>query len=301
MLCKLTALAAMLTLCSLSAKSQYYFYDHRYYDAELVFEIGGSVGGMNCLTDLGGKNGPGKKFIKDLNYSTTQPAVSLYGLMFYKQAIAVRLEGTFGSVTAYDSIIKTPGSSNGRYERNLSFKSSITEAQLSIEVHPLFFKEYDEGESPYISPYFVFGIGAFNFNPQAKLNNNWYHLHPLRLEGQGFKEYPDSRDYSLTQVCVPIGAGVKYDVSPLINARVEFLYRILSTDYLDDVSTNYIDPDLFIGYLHPEDAEIAKQLYNRQTTTPQSKPGEKRGNPGAKDTYFSLQFKIGFVIGRKSY
>ena len=47
--------------------AQYYFYDDQYYDNPVIIEIGGSIGIMNCLTDLGGKKGIGKKFIKDLN------------------------------------------------------------------------------------------------------------------------------------------------------------------------------------------------------------------------------------------
>lgn len=42
------------------ASAQYYFYDDKYYDAPLIFEVGGSIGIMNCLTDVGGNKGIGK-------------------------------------------------------------------------------------------------------------------------------------------------------------------------------------------------------------------------------------------------
>ena len=32
-------------------KAQYYFYNGEYYEADFVYEIGGSLGAMNALTD----------------------------------------------------------------------------------------------------------------------------------------------------------------------------------------------------------------------------------------------------------
>ncbi len=54
---------AGLVLCSQKASAQYYFYDDQYYDNPWFFEVGGSLGAMNCLTDIVGKKGIGKKFI----------------------------------------------------------------------------------------------------------------------------------------------------------------------------------------------------------------------------------------------
>jgi hypothetical protein len=122
-------------------QAQYYYYNNKYYDKDITIEAGGSVGIMNCLTDIGGKKGIGKKFIKDLNWKNSKPSFSFYALAMYKYAIAGRLEATFGSVQGADSILKPVASTTfGRYERNLSFKSRITDIQLAVEVHPLFFQ-----------------------------------------------------------------------------------------------------------------------------------------------------------------
>jgi len=168
-------------------------------------------------------------------------------------AIFIRLEGTFGQVVGYDSILKSVASSTfGRYERNLSFKSKISEAQLAVEVHPLFFKKYDDEDPPRLSPYAVAGVGLFSFDPQAKLNGQWYSLQPLHTEGQGFAEYPDRKEYKLNQLNIIAGAGIKYELSPAFNLRFELIHRFLNTDYLDDASqTDYIDPTLFYNYLTP--------------------------------------------------
>src|SRR5438067_2317793 len=118
-------------------KAQYYFFDDTYYDNKIVLEVGISAGGMNCLTDLGGRKGIGKKFIKDLTLKTTRPCGSIYFSAIYQNAIALRIEGTYGNVTAYDSILKKDAASTfGRYERNLSFRSNIFELMISGEFHP---------------------------------------------------------------------------------------------------------------------------------------------------------------------
>ena len=43
------------------AEAQYYFNDNNTYDNPLIYEFGASLGFMNCLTDLGGRKGIGKK------------------------------------------------------------------------------------------------------------------------------------------------------------------------------------------------------------------------------------------------
>ena len=285
--------------------AQYYFYDNNYYDNPIVYEIGGSVGIMNCLTDLGGKKGVGKKFIKDLNFGNTQLAGSVYLSANYKNAVALRLEGTFGQVKAYDSILKkVKASTFGRYDRNLSFRSNITEFMALAEIHPLFiFKKYDENdELPRYSPYVVAGVGFFSFNPQAKLLNKWVDLQPLSTEGQGFAEYPKRKQYKLQQTNIPVGAGVKYELSPMINLRAEFVYRILSTDYLDDVSTTYIDPTLYSNYFTGAKLTNALLLNDRQyelDPTHITSGGDERGHSTNNDAYLTFNLKVGIIFGRE--
>ena len=284
---------------------KYYYYNNKYYDNPVVFEIGGVFGVMNSLTDLGGKKGIGKNFIKDLRWKTARPSYGVYLMAMYNNAIGVRLEGTFGEVVGFDSILKKVAfSTNGRYERNLSFKSKISELQVGVEVHPLFFKDYEDKAPLKISPYTVVGASVYSFDPQAKLNGQWYSLQPLHTEGQGFAEYPDRKIYQLTQLNFFAGLGIKYEVNSFINARIEFVHRILTTDYLDDVSQmDYIDPSLFYNYLPANRAAIAQQLFNR---TNELNPGDltffdniQRGDPKDNDSYFTIQLKIGIMLGRQ--
>jgi len=285
-------------------QAQYYYYNDRYYESAVVFEIGVSGGVINSFTDLGGKKGIGRNFIKDLRSKTARLSYGAYIAATYKNAITGRIEGTFGRVVGYDSILKNVASSTGgRYERNLSFRSKIAEVQLAVEVHPLFFKSYGDDDPPRLSPYGLIGAGYFSFDPEANLNGQWFALAPLRLEGQGFAEYPDRKPYRLNQVNILGGLGLRYEITPALNARIELVHRKLFTDYLDDVSTDYIDPALFYNYLPPVQAAIAQQLYFRRNelnaSDAQPLLGDQRGDPKDKDAYFTIQAKIGLTFGRK--
>jgi len=281
--------------------SQYYFYNDNYYNSLILVEAGLSIGGMNCLTDLGGKKGNGTAFIKDLNWNNTHPSGGIYISILYDQLFAIRAEACFGKVSASDNVLQYDHSvARDRYHRNLHFQSNIGELSLSGEFLPL--SLFSSERYPLFSPYLVAGIGFFKFNPQAKLNGRWIDLHPLRTEGQGFKEYPHKDSYKLTQLNIPVGLGVRYEISALLNVRLEIVYRFLKTDYLDDVSTQYIDPSTFYSNLNIHDALNAKILSDRGAELRAGmfkKEGEIRGNPQNRDAYFTANVKLGLILNRK--
>ena len=282
--------------------AQYYFYDDERLETALLWEAGGSVGVMNCFTDLGGRKGIGKGFVKDLNRQHYNFAGGFYIGALFQQAIGGRLEATFGKVSASDKVLEGDRSAaRARYQRNLHFRSRIAELALLAELHPLtFFQSSGQGPS-YFSPYMIGGIGVFRFKPEAFTGQEWVALQPMRTEGQGFAQYPDRKPYQLTQVNFPLGIGVRYEVSALLNARLEVVHRILNTDYLDDVSREYIDPALFANNPAVPSAELAAQLADRRRELHPStltRAGEKRGNSAHNDAYFTVQVKLGLHIGR---
>ncbi|MEO6188174.1 MAG: hypothetical protein ABIO82_04770 [Ginsengibacter sp.] len=272
-----------------------------YFSDDYSYELGLSFAAMNCFTDLGGKKGNGHNFFSDINPGNSEFAGSIYLSASYRSFIAVRFEGTFGAVKASDNVLaKIKNESPYRYQRNLSFKSSIDEVTLLAEIHPLFFKRYHVGEKiPRISPYFVGGIGIFSFNPTAKLAGKWIDLQPLSTEGEGFPEYPDRKPYKLTQFNIPLGLGVKMNISQNFNLSIEGVSRILFTDYLDDVSTNYIDKEIFSNYFTGTTLSNALLLNNRKyeiDPTLTTSINEQRGNPSKKDSYFTINLKLGYVF-----
>lgn len=284
-----------------TASAQYYFYDDSYYDNDVIIEAGISLGAMNCLTDLGGKSGIGGPFVKDLNLGNTNPSGGFFIGGLYRNKIGLRIEATYGKVSAHDSILKgVTDIAIERYNRNLNFKSTITEFAALAEIHPLFlifnYQNLDR-QPPRFSPYLLGGIGYFSFNPQAYYNNRWIDLQPLCTEGQGFAEYPDRKPYKLKQFNVPVGLGVKFELTPLLNIRGEFLFRKLNTDYLDDVSTRYVDPTVFYNYFTGSQLVNALLLNDRQLEKHVG-VGGPRGDDKDNDSYFTFNIKASLIFGR---
>jgi hypothetical protein len=314
---KLITFSLILLLCSVEKVSaQYYFYDDDYYDTKVTFELGGSLALMNCLTDIGGRIGIGGPFLKDYNIGNTKFGGSIYLAATYNYAVGLRLEYTKGMVGAYDSILKNvAATTEGRYERNLSFRSPISEIALIAEFHPLYiFINWANSDQPppHLSPYLLAGVGYYHFNPQAKyINGDWVDLQPLHTEGEGFPQYPNVKNYSLNQFNIPWGFGFRYEASSIINVRLEVIDRVLFTDYLDDVSTRYIDPSTFAkNGLSGQQLAEALYFYDRNTSTnpkTRARPGNLatgvigsiRGDPNNNDNYFTVNFKVGIILGRE--
>jgi len=124
----------------------------------------------------------------------------------------------------------------------------------------------------------------------------------LKLEGQGLAEYPYSKPYKLTQINIPFGGGLKYYVSDRINVSAELLYRKTFTDYIDDVSTKYIDPASYSKYLTPANADLAYKLSDKSIGIiypgmVRYPAGTQRGDTKDGDTYFSVVMKVGIQLG----
>jgi hypothetical protein len=289
-------------MCSKNAEAQYYFFDDTYYDDPFLYEAGISINAMNCLTDLGGKKGIGKKFFKDLNLGYTHLSGGVFFSVTYKNAVGLRLEGTFGKISADDKVLQgITDIAKERFNRNLSFQSYITDVNLMLEIHPMYiFIDWPAKDNPppRYSPYLLGGIGYFSFNPQTKMGNRYVDLQPLHTEGQGFAEYPNRKNYKLNQWMIPTGGGVKYDLSPLMNLRAEFVYRKTFTDYIDDLSGTYIDPAVFPKYLSGGKLSNALLLYDRQIEDHAGVNG-KRGTETNNDGYFTFNLKFSIIIGRE--
>ncbi|RYG27722.1 MAG: hypothetical protein EOO01_40940, partial [Chitinophagaceae bacterium] len=158
------------------------------------------------------------------------------------------------------------GAEVDRLKRNLSFRTSVLEGYIAAEIYPTVFLERYDGLKGKLRPYGVIGVGVMKYNPKTQLNGKWVELKPLRLEGQGMAEYPDSKEYKLLQREIPMGVGAKYYLSDKAYIGMEILHRQLFTDYIDDVShDHYIDPVHFDTYLPAPQAAVAKQLYYRGT------------------------------------
>lgn len=202
------------------------------------------------------------------------------------------------SIRGAGSYLKVKGSdvSNtkalGIESRNLSFESSILEGHLLLEYNLFSLEDHT------LTPYAFGGIGAFHFNPYARdSSGNKVFLRPLSTEGQGLAAYPDRKMYSNNGIMIPFGGGLKIALSDRLQLGGEIMMRKLFTDYLDDVSTTYVDSSTLAaarGPLAPAFAFRGTELHNGSVYP---KDGAQRGNSGSKDWYYSLGIRISYLLG----
>jgi hypothetical protein len=271
------------------------------------FEVGLGLGPSFFLGDLGGASGTGKTFIKDLDLPLTKTAKGLYLNIYPAEWLGVRLAVNYLFLEGSDDQVNLAGGREySRWRRNQYFQSDILEGYFGLEFYPTVFLEKYSGFLGKFRPYGIAGVGAFHFNPKGYYypdpNNpnkkQLVALKPLRLEGQGMAEYPDRKDYKLTQLEIPIGSGIKYYIKEHIYIGIEILHRKTFTDYIDNVSTKYIDPIYFQKYLDPADVPVAVQLNNREPFRNISRPiiGRQRGDPKEMDSFFSTVLRFGWRI-----
>lgn len=276
---------------------------------KVKIEAGLNFGPTFFLGDLGGHRGKGTTFIKDVNLPITKLMKGAFISFYPNDWIALRVAAQYTYVEGKDDLITTKGEDElYRKQRQLDFKSNMFEAYAAIELFPLMLlHNADEDYQPRYRPYIFGGLGMFHFNPKGSLtdqngNVTWHDLQPLHTEGEGFAEYPMRKNYSLTQLNIPMGGGIKYMASERVNLALELLYRKTFTDYIDDLSTDYIDPDLFDKYLPVADAYVARRIHDKTFSilvpgAPRFQPGFQRGNPKNYDAYFSFVLKCGVRLG----
>ena len=200
---------------------------------------------------------------------------------------SLRFGLTHSQIGASDAQATNPA----KQARNLHFRSPLTELS-AVGVIELPDKNFNHlwKDKTHLTPYLFGGIALFTFKPMAFFQGRWYELQPFGTEGQhiGNSQYP--RPYSLLQISIPFGIGLSYRFRPGLGLNLEVGYRKTFTDYLDDVSTIYPDPDALIQASGPQ----AWQLSNR--TGDQVSGGEIRGNPGAKDSYFFTMVGVSIYL-----
>lgn len=270
-------------------------------------EGGISVAPMGFVGDLGGNHGRGTSFLKDYNIPSTKLSFGLSAAVYPAEWLGIRVALTYGGVKGSDALTVTKGGEEeSRKNRNLDFRSTIMEGFVGAEIYPTVFLESDPTDvRGRLRPYGLIGIGMFHFNPQGSYtdpvthDSYWVNLRQLHTEGEGFPEYPDRKEYALTQLNIPMGVGVKYYFNENVNLSFEIVHRKTFTDYIDDVSTKYVDPSLFYAHLPAATAQIADQMSNKSPLRNQPSayhPGDIRGNPKQNDAYFTAGFKLGIRL-----
>lgn len=177
-------------------------------------------------------------------------------------------------------------------QRNLNFKTKLLDWELTAQYN--FFSLNDRWWTPYVFA----GIGIYHFNPYTKdTADNKYYLKPLSTEGQGFMQ--DSKEYKLTQFSVPLGIGGDYSLNEDMRIGLEFGYRKLFTDYLDDVSRNYVDEASLLSARGQTAVDLAWRG-DEIKPAPYPAGGFVRGNSKQKDGYYyvALTFTVRYFFDK---
>ena len=176
------------------------------------------------------------------------------------------------------------------FYRNLNFTSPITELHLAGEYYLL--NPYEHS----LAPYLFGGLAVYHFNPYTRDSlGAKYYLRPLSTEGEGF--YQNKKNYSLTQLAIPFGAGIRLSLSENIRVGLEVGMRKLFTDYLDDVSTNYVDQNLLLANRGAKAVELAYRGNELKNGAPYPAGGEQRGSSKYKDWYYFTGLTTSIRLG----
>jgi Domain of unknown function (DUF6089) len=198
------------------------------------------------------------------------------------------------TLEAYDSDSNDPWIRN----RNLHFKNQIIEGSLLFELN---FFNYQLGNRDFpMSPYLFGGIAYFDMKPMASFNGTWYELQPLGTEGQGTSYGGDK--YKTSLMSVPFGVGFKTNLWAIFGFSLEWGVRKTWTDYIDDISGNYVDPNLLRNESGILAANLSDQSLYPEINDPNGNHngGLQRGDPGRRDYYFFFQGSLNIRIDRKA-
>jgi hypothetical protein len=222
-----------------------------------------------------------------------KPAATIFFRKTFSNYISARIGASFAQL-GYSDVYNSYN--EYMYRRNLSFNTNIWELTLQGDFN---FFRFMPGDPMYsFTPYVTLGAGVFSYDPYAYLKGEKIYLRPLGTEGQGSSLYPNRKPYSTMAICVPIGAGVKYALNERMNIAFEILHRMTTTDYIDDVSTTYVDPLTFWDPASNLPAPPAYYLYDRSYETGEriGITGRQRGNSKQKDQFITAMIHLTFNL-----
>lgn len=181
-------------------------------------------------------------------------------------------------------------------DRGMAFQSSIMEISQQIEFN--FFEYIKENYQNRFTTYVLLGAGIFYYNPYTTYNSQLYFLQPLGTEGQNSPSVITPPNYALVGISFPIGGGVKWALSRHWALGLEAGYRFTSTDYLDDVSTVYPDPDLIYRY-NVLDPDVAVELSGSKpdpTNPTYTRKNRQRGDSVNHDAFMFTGLQITYTF-----
>jgi hypothetical protein len=278
--------------------------------------VGISVSALNYYGDIAPLP---KKISTDISF--TRPAIGVSFTHRFGPRYSLQGQFMYGTLSGSDSkSASTTGESSFRYARNLSFRNRIKELSV-VAYFDLF-----SNQSTYISrvawtPYVYIGVAAFINNPQAQapakdLQGNplaeagqWVDLRPLHTEG---------KSYGLVQPAIPFGIGARFRINEVLDLWADIGFRYTFTDYIDDISGNYVALSSLKSPLAQAMAYRTNELLpgGAGSNPPNDhingvpsglagvnvKPGygnagDQRGTSGNRDVYMVTSVRLTYILG----
>jgi Domain of unknown function (DUF6089) len=239
----------------------------------LLFAYAASAQKLHVTVFGGVANYQGDLQNKRFTLDQSHPAFGAGLLYEITEKLYARANVTFGKISGDDK-------KNAKNTvRNLSFSSPISDIHLGLEYN--FYSLYERAVTPYVFA----GISNFSFKPSALDSaGNKIFLQPLSTEGQGF--YQNRKPYKLNQFAIPFGAGLKFAFSDNFRIGLEVGLRKTNTDYLDDVSTTFVDEGLLLANRGPKAVELAFRGDELKSGLSYPADGTQRGGEKYKDWYY---------------
>lgn len=278
---KYTFLTVILLLIGLELSAQSFYQRKR----ERLWIAGFGTGTASYFGDINAPN----------NYLDLSPSITVSLERKLSDHLALRAEAVWYRISGSDEEAGVRPNEDGVSLRNLSFRSDNLELSVSGKAY-LFPNNAVYYRRNFWNAYAFLGVGVTYFDPVTNFEGEWVRLRPLETEGVS---------YAPVTMVIPLGLGVKFAVTPFINISVEGGYRFTFTDYLDDVSGRYRDPNEFPGGFAGFEHRIADRKH--EITSPGVDPGDLtpadflregdiRGNPDNDDGYFLLNVKVEYFI-----
>ena len=246
--------------------------------------VGVNVNAMNYLGDLAPVD---DMTSTDLNL--TRAGFGLFASRRLGPRFTARVSFNWGRIKGDDFESADPDDllARYRYVRNLQFRNDIKELSV-VGVFDLLENLATYRSRRRVVPYLFAGIAVFHHNPKALVpdedtnNGNapfpnageWVALAPLRTEGTSYKK---------VQLAIPFGLGLRFKLDERWDLAFEVGYRHLFFDYIDDVSSDYVD----LGSLS---SDLARALSDRSREVNAVESGKVRQTgviPNRMESYIS--------------
>jgi hypothetical protein len=288
--------------------------------------IGISLNALNYYGDLAPRP---SRFSTDISF--TRPGIGFSLTHRFGPRYSLMAGFMYGTLQGSD--VESADGEAGKYRvaRNLSFRNRIKELSV-VAMFDLF-----ENQATYISrvkwtPYVFLGVAGFHHNPQAQapetdLNGQplaeageWVDLQPLGTEGQhadldASAANSGIKPYKLIQIAIPFGLGARFRINEVMDFSAEIGFRYTFTDYLDDVSENYVNLDEFgsnelaraMSYRTNEilgspppvgQGGVDSGGYTVWTGYGHERHDSVRGSKDDRDVYMLTTFRLTYILGK---